>query len=348
MIVRIAARERTMRRIQRLLVVATVALALAMGSRPAPAATNELRIARSYDIHYLPLYLMQSMKLVEKHAAAAGLAGVRASYRRVRNAGVEDAVLSGALDIGTDNAPGFLVLWDRTKGVPDKEMRGLAAIASGPLWLMTRNPDIRTLADIRGSDRIAIQGKRWSHVAVVLRMMAAHAFGKEEHARLDPLTVDVPNADAVAAMRLGRTEINLHFAPPPYAHAEADMAGVHRVIKSSDVFGRLTATMAYCTKRFHDANPILVKAFIAALDEATKFVAGHRREAARVYNDFALIKAKEADLLRMLADPDMDYTIAPEGIMKYAEFMHGTGMIRHKPASWKELFYSDDLVRPGN
>jgi NitT/TauT family transport system substrate-binding protein len=179
-------------------------------------------------------------------------------------------------------------------------------------------------------------------------MLAAHAFGPENYARLDERTVEVPNADAAAAMRLGKTEITLHFAPPPYSHAEANMPGVYRVIKSSDVLGRLTVNVAYCTKTFRDANPHLVKIFVAALDEATRFVAAHKREAARMYNDHALVKAKEADLLRMLDDPDIHYTIAPEGIMKYADFMHGIGTLRHKPAGWKELFFSDVYALPGS
>ena len=45
------------------------------------AEANELRISKGFGIHYLPLYIMEKQRLVEKHAAAAGLGDVKVSYR---------------------------------------------------------------------------------------------------------------------------------------------------------------------------------------------------------------------------------------------------------------------------
>ena len=41
----------------------------------------------------------------------------------------------------------------------------------------------------------------------------------------------------------------------------------------------------------------------------------------------------------MLNDPETHFSVAPEGIMKYAEFMHDIGTLKGQPKSWKDLFF---------
>ena len=45
--------------------------------------------------------------------------------------------------------------------------------------------------------------------------------------------------------------------------------------------------------------------------------------------------------VKMMEDPLVDYTLAPKSIMKTAEFMAKVGTIKDKPASWKDLFFSN-------
>ncbi len=79
-----------------------VVAAVAAGVDRAAAEAAELRISRGYGIHYLPLYIMERFKLVEKHAAAAGLANVKVSYASLDGGNViNDAMLAGALDIAS-------------------------------------------------------------------------------------------------------------------------------------------------------------------------------------------------------------------------------------------------------
>jgi NitT/TauT family transport system substrate-binding protein len=335
---------------QRIFAVAVAAYAtLAFGASTAFAEASELRVSMGFGIHYLPLYLMQNMKLMEKHAAAAGLGDVKVTYRVIDGGNIiNDAMLSGVLDVASAGVPGFLTLWDKTKGLPQNEVLGVGAVGSGSLWLMTRNPKVKTLADFTDADRIAVPGIKTSYAAKVLQMAAAQAFGLENYAKLDPLTVGIPYPDALAAMLSGKTEINSHLCSPPFSYIEYDAPGIHRVVNSSDVLGKLTVIMAFATRRFHEANPKLMAAFTAALDEATAFVAGHKSEAARIYNELATVKTKDAELLRILDDPDTHFTIVPEGAMKYAEFMHRTGSLKNNPGNWKDLFFSDIAGRPGS
>jgi len=315
----------------------------------ARAETNELRVSKGFGIHFLPLYIMEKLKLVEKRAAAADLGVVKVSYRVIDGGNViNDAMLAGSLDIATGGVPGFLTLWDKSRAIPQLETKGLSGIGGGSVWLVTRNPKVKTLADFTDKDRIAVPGIKTSFVAVVLEMAAAKAFGRENYAKLDPLTVGISHPDALAAMLSGKTEITAHFSSPPFSYIENDHPGFHRVVNSSDVFGALTIIMSYTTKRFYEANPKLAAAFVGAVDDAAQFIAAHKREAARIYIELAQVKTSEDDMLRMLDDPDTRYAAAPAGVMTYASFMADIGTLKLRPAGWKDLFFPAVHDRSGS
>lgn len=338
-----------MKGLGKLVLGAVAALIFIIPGQGARAETNELRISRGFGIHYLALYVMEHQRLIEKHATAAGLGEIKVIWRAIDGGNViNDAMLAGALDIASTGVPGFLTLWSKAKGNPRAEIIGLGGAGSGSLWLNTRNPNIKTLADFSDKDRIAVPGIKTSFAAVVLQMAAAQAFGIENYAKLDTLTVGISHPDALAAMISGKSEINSHFCSPPFSYIEFDHPGIHRVVNSVDVTGKLTVIMAFTTRAFHDANPNVTKAFVAALGEATAFIGKNKHEAARIYVELAKVKATEAEIVRMLDDPDTNYTLTPEGVMKYADFMGRAGTIRTKADSWKELFTPLVHDRPGS
>ena len=119
----------------------TVLAALAVLSASHAAAwaeASELRVSKGFGLHYLPLYIMEKQKLVEKHAAAAGLGDVKVSYRVLDGGNViNDAILSGALDIATGGVPGFVTLWDRARNIPQSQVMGLTGVGAGSVWLVT-------------------------------------------------------------------------------------------------------------------------------------------------------------------------------------------------------------------
>src|SRR5258708_19710302 len=78
-----------------------VAMALALSAAPfsvspARAEVNEVRISKGFGVHYLPMYVIQHEKLVEKHAAAAGLGHVTVQWPTIDGGNViNDAILAG-------------------------------------------------------------------------------------------------------------------------------------------------------------------------------------------------------------------------------------------------------------
>jgi len=106
--------------------------------------------------------------------------------------------------------------------------------------------------------------------------------------------------------------------------------------------------MAYSRRTFYEANPKLCAAFVAAVDEAARFIAANKREAARIYIALAGVRMSEDEMMRMLNDPDTHYSSVPEGVMKYVDFMHEIRTLKAKPASWQDLFFPPIHGHPGS
>jgi sulfonate transport system substrate-binding protein len=318
----------------------SLALLLAFNGAAARAEVSEVRISHGYGVLYLPLMLMASEKLVEKHARAAGLGDVRVEYKLLDGGNViNDAMLAGALDIASIGVAGFLTLWAKAKDNPALEVRGLSGMSSSSMYLMTRNPKVKTLKDFTDQDRIAVPGIKTSLPAVLLHMAAAREFGDAGYAKLDPITVALPHPEALTVMLSGRSEINSHMASPPFSYLEDGTAGLHRVFNTVDVLGNITLDMTYTSRRFYEANPKLCAAFIAAMDEANALIARDRRKAAEIYLAVSKQKSTADEIIKILEDPNSKFSTVPDGTMKYAEFMSRVGTIKAKPAGWKDLFF---------
>src|SRR5438477_3174617 len=217
-------------------VVALAILAcVALVSLPARAEMAEIAVAQQYGIGYLPLMLMEEKKLIEKHAKAVGV-DVKVGWAKFAGGNVmNDALLSGSLQFASGGVGPFVTLWARTRG--NLDVRGVAALNSMPLHLVTRNPNVKTIKDFRDSDRIALPAVKVSVQAVLLQMAAEQAFGPGQQNRLDALTVTVAHPDAMQALLSGQSEIDAHFGSPPFQYQEIAKGGTHVVPNSYDVLG---------------------------------------------------------------------------------------------------------------
>jgi NitT/TauT family transport system substrate-binding protein len=216
------------------------------------------------------------------------------------------------------------------------------------MYVNSRIPAVKSLRDFTETDKIALPGIKTSYAAVVLQMLVAKTFGDADYAKLDPLTVSMPYPEAVAALTSGKTEITAHVASPPFNTIELDSPGIHRVVNSSDVLGPLPVIMGMTTRRFHDANPKMIAAFVAALDEACRAVEHDKAAAAKLYVEAANVKTSEALVRRILDDPDNRFSITPTGTMTFAAFMNRVGTLKNKPQDWKDLFFPEVHGQPGS
>jgi NitT/TauT family transport system substrate-binding protein len=321
------------------IVVLVAACALSC-SAAARAEVSEIRAAQQFGLSYLPLMIMEDSKLVEKQAKAAGLGDVKVTWAKLGGPGaMNDALLSGSLDFGTGGVPSLITLWSKTAGTAN-EVRGVAALNSMPVDLVTSNPNVKSIRDFTDKDRIAVTTVKVSTQALLLQMAAAKEFGDENYGKLDALTVSLPHPDAMTALLSGSGTISAHFSSPPFQYQEVARPGVHKILNNYDILGGpATFNVVWSTAKFHDANPKAYAAFVAALDEATATINRDKRAAAQVYKRMSGTKESVDELVKMMDDPLVDYTLAPKSTMKTAAFMAKVGTIKDKPTSWRDLFF---------
>jgi NitT/TauT family transport system substrate-binding protein len=335
------------RTISAALVAAAVALATFSGNVMAEA--NTVRLSHGYGILYLPLMVIRDQQLLEKNARKLGLGEIKTTWTTLDGGNViNDAMLSGNLDIAGTGAPGFITLWSKARGIPRSEVTGLGALSTAPLWLNTNNPNIKSLKDFTAKDKIAIPGIKTSLSAVVLQMAAAKTFGADNYAKLDPLTVGLGHPEAVGALLSGKTEITAHFTSPPFSYQELNDPKISRVLNSSELLGNITLDVVFALKQFTEQNPKLTQAFMAAQEEANAYIAKNKKGAAETYLRVSKMKLTQADVEKMLADPDTLFSTTPDGVMQYVEFMGRAGTIKSRPAKWSELFVPALAGRKGS
>ena len=333
----------------RLLAVSVLALSsfLALLPLSARAEVSEITVSKEYGIGYLPFMIMEHEKLVEKHAKASGLGDLKVTWQTFGGSGLtQGAILAGRLDFASSGVPWFLTLWDKTNG----EVKSLGAMDSMPLYLNTRNADVKSLKDFSEKDRIALPATKSSIQAMTLQMAAAQTFGAGNATKLDNITVSLSHPDAMTALLSGVSELNSHFTSPPFQDLELKDPRIHKVVNSYDVLGgAATFIIASTTTKFYQANPKTYQAFADALAEAETLINSKKPEAAAIYIAMSGEKRLTTDeLTRMLGNPEYRFTTTPENVLKYASFMQSIGAMKAKPASWKDLFFSNVYSLPGS
>jgi len=313
----------------------------------AGAEVAEIALAQQYGIAFLPLMLMESGKLVEKHVVRQGLPEPQVKW--VKTAGpsaMNEAILSGALQYAATGVPSLGLLWDRTKG--NLGLKGVAGVCSYSLWLNTRNPGVHGLRDFTDKDRIAVPSVKISTQAIILQIAAEKEFGVGKHNQLDNFTVSLAHPDAFAALMSG-TEVNAHFASSPFHEQEIKNKAIHTVMKSDDVLGGpATNIVLTTTERFRGANPKTYEAVRQALAEAIDTLNADKHAAAALYLKLSGDKSPVEEIYAEMIDPGFNYTLTPQKVGIPVQFMHRIGSIKTPIQSWKDLFFPEAYDLPGD
>ena len=337
-------------RIWRFAALVLVMLAVSAGvPRAALAEVKEVRFAKQFSMGYVQLNILQHRQLVEKHAKALGLGDVTTVWSTFNGPdAMNTALVSGNVDVVSGGVPGLVTLWAKTKGTA-QEVRGVSALSSQPFLLNTRNPAVKTVRDFSDADRIAVPAVKVSVQAVTLEMAAAQAFGKENYAKLDHLTLSLSPPDATIGLISGGGAFDSVFSVPPFQNQQLQAPGVHTVLNSFDVLGGSHSfTVAWASRKFHDENPKLYKAIIDALAEATEILNADKRAAAALWIEDSHSKLPLDMVAGILAGAQVKWTMTPEHTMKFADFMAEVGTIKAKPDSWKDMFFPEIADLPGS
>ena len=328
--------------------LAAAAAALALGVSSTAQAEGKIRIAEQFGIVYLLLNVAQDQKLIEKHGRKQGV-DIDVDWVKLSGgAAVNDALLSGSIDVAGAGLGPLFTIWDRTAG--RQNVRAVASLGNFPYYLVSTNPAVKTIADFSRKDRIALPAVTVSVQARILQMAAAKQWGKAEFKRLDPITQTVPHPDAAAALIAGKTELNAHFGNPPFQDQElAGNPQAKIVLNSYDVLGGpSSATVLYATEKYVKENPKTYRAFIDALSEAAQLASTNPEAAADAYLRVNKGNIDRALLLKVIKNPQVQFKVAPQNTLGLAHFLHEVGAIKTRPASWRDYFFAHPALDKGS
>jgi len=328
--------------------VLAAAVLLLAGVQAPRAEVSEITIAQQFGVAFLPLMLMERDNLIEKHAKAAGIE-LKTNWQKVAGPSViNDGLLSGNVHFGAVGAPSLITLWSRTKN--NVGVKGVAAMTSYPLYLVTRNPELKSLKDLSSKDKIAVPSIKISTQALMLQMAAADLFGQASYQKFDEYTVSLAHPDALLALQNNTSGVNAHFGTSPFYEMEMKMPGVRLLTTSYDILGgRASALVVIASSKFHDANPKVYKAFLAAQKEAIDTINKDKKKAAQDYLTIAKdTKSSFDDIFAVINDKDYAFTLSPEKVFKTAVFMGKVGTIKDPPTKWQDLFFPDIHDLPGD
>ena len=327
----------------------TLAVMVVLLANAVWAETSEIRIAEQYGVAFLPLMIMRDQKLLEKHAAKAGLAKLQVVWSKIGavNA-INDALLAGKLDIAAGGVPSLVLLWSKTKGTPSA-VRGVAALGDIPNELVVSRPEVKSIRDFGPQDKIAVTAVKISNQAIALQMAASRAFGDAAYEKLDPLTIGMAHPDAAIALLSGKGGITAHFSSPPFMERETAKPPLHSILSTYDVLGGpATLNLIWTRLSFHDENPKTYRALVQALEEAIDILNRDKRAAAATYKRMSGDSESVEEILAILEDPRIVFTLTPHRVQVTADFMHRIDRIKSRPSNWKDLFFEDAHRRGGS
>ncbi|MCJ2096907.1 ABC transporter substrate-binding protein [Methylobacterium sp. J-072] len=321
---------------------------LVLAAGPAAAAEGQLRIAKQFGVVYLLLNVAEDQKLIEKHGKEAGL-DIKVEYAQLSGgSAVNDALLSGSIDVAGAGVGPLFTLWDRTRG--RQSVKGVASLGNFPYYLVSNRPEVKTIGDFTDKDRIAVPAVGVSVQSRILQWASAKLWGDKDFARLDKISVAVPHPEASAAIIKGGTEITGHFGNPPFQEQElAGNPNAHIVLNSYTVQGGpASSTVLYATEKFYRDSPKTYTAFVDALAEAAKFITDNPEQAADIYIKSNNSRIDRDLLLKVIRNPEVTFKIEPQNTIGLGQFMHRVGAIRNEPKTLDDYFFANPRIATGS
>ena len=329
--------------------IGAMMLAFAVGWPITAMAQGKVRIAEQFGLSYLPLHIALEFKLIEKHAKELGEPdAVVEVVRMASGTAVNDAILSGSIDVAMAGLTVLLNLHDKTVG--QNSVKAMMAIADSPIAFNTIDPRIKSVKDFQDTDRIAMTAGKGTQHAVILQMAAASTFGWESRGKLDALTVGISHPDGVVGLLSGGGSFKTHATTVPFIQMELADPKVRTLFTSYDVIGsRHTLIVAYATQRWRSEAPKLYQATFDALAEGMEIIRKDAKAAAELFLRREPSKLSLEAIQALISDEKMLYfTPVPTGVIAYADHMTRTGQIKNKLASWKDAFFENAHGLPGN
>jgi NitT/TauT family transport system substrate-binding protein len=302
----------------------------------APAlAQEQVRIGLGYGFAFLPIYVCEDLKLIEKHAKAAHL-DVAAKFQHFTNSGeLHAALAAGQVDMAPFGTAPLLAGALETKET-GRQIVAVSGITSLPLTLLSNQADERTIADLKASDHIAVPTLT-SPQMYLLQMQSEKSFGKFD--RLRNQIVMLSHPQAIAALADNNGEITAYFSSPPFTQIARRAANVHAVLSSSDVMnGKSSFLILGALRSYVSAQPQVADLVMKAIDEAARLIRDDPKRAAQIYLTREPSAALNGTAVEAIIRETKDEFGSPVyGVQATADFMVRIGELKGSLRSWKDI-----------
>ena len=309
---------------------------IALLALASPAVAEEaVRIGFGFGLAFLPVYICEDLKLVEKYGKNAHLE-LRPSYQRFLGAGpLQEALGNGAVDMAPFGTAPLLAAWEKAKDTP-QQIFAVSGLTTLPPVLLTNRPDVRTLADFRAADRIAVPSAT-SPQLYLLQMQSEKVFGQYDKLRGQVVVRSHP--DAVADLLAAKDSVAGYFSSAPFTEIALADGRIHKVLSAADVIdGKASFLVIGATKAYIAAHPKVTEVIVKAMDEAARIIHDDPRRAAEIYLAHEPSKTFDAAAIAaVLGDIKDEFGSAVHGIGAFADFMGRHGELKSPPQSWKEI-----------
>jgi NitT/TauT family transport system substrate-binding protein len=303
---------------------------------PAPAfAQDQVKIGIGFGLAFLPVYICEDLKLVEKRAKEQHL-DIKASYQRFVGAGpMQEAIASGAIDMGPYGTAPLLAAWEKAKDTP-QQIFAVSGITTMPLTLVSNQPNVATIADFQPADRIAMPSLTAPQM-YLLEMQSEKTF--KAYDKLRDQVVAMSPSEAVTALVDGSGPVTAYFASPPFTQLALRDAKVHRVLSSADVMsGRASFLIMGATRAYIEAHPQMPEAIGKAMEDAARIIRSDPRRAAQIYLTHEPSMSLSGPLIEaVLREIKDEFGSAVYGVQVFADFMGRHGELKTPPKSWKDI-----------
>ena len=287
-------------------------------------------IAEQYGIAYAPLNIMKEKGILEKK-----LPGVTISWQQFGGpTAIRESMMNGEVDFGFMGIAPVLIGIDN-----GMEWKYATGISSNQVAVVTRSPDIKSLADFTEQDRIAILSPGCTQ-HVLLCMLADQQLG--DPMALDSQLVSMSHPDALQAL-LSDTEITAHVATPPYIQQEVE-AGMSVMATGEEIMGMpFTFISGVAMTDFYEEHRDWYDAFIEALDESIDYINDNMEECVQILAPVYGIS--EEALMEQMTYNGTIYSNRLEGIPQLSAAMEKMGLTKGNPDFDTIIF---DNVNKGN
>ena len=312
-----------------------VALCLVFGVASPALAEEPVRIGLGFGLAFLPAYICEDLKLVEKHGKESHL-DLRVSYQRFLGAAsLQEALASEAIDMAPFGAAPLLTAWEKAKDTP-RQIFAVSGLTTLPPVLLSNRSGIRSLADFRSVDRIAVPSRSAPQL-YLLQMQSEKVFGQYD--KLRGQIVVLSHAEAVNDLVGEKDSVTGYFSSAPYTEIALADGRVHKVLSVSDVIdGKASFLILGASKGYIASHPKVPEVVAKAIDEAARIIRDDPHRAAEIYllhePSRTLDAAAVAGVLSGLRD---EFGSAVRGIGAFADFMGRHGELKSPPSSWKEI-----------